>query len=366
MKKTLFTLTIFILTIFTAQAQTASVPQLINYQGMLTDASGQPMETKEYKLSFSIFTQATGGTAVWGPQVFAKAPVVRGHFNVILGPKDTTGRNITDAFASDNTYLEITIDNGNPVEPRQQILSAPYAMHAQQAEKLKGLDRTDSLETAGANKVGTFDTFDNSSSANVQNVLKDFDQAIVKTTSKIDSTYKLLAASSDWTEEALFKITSSGITVETDQAYDAQHVNPVLFNWPSEDIHEIVFEVTNYGDGYCVGGDGVLDISGSSTRVYARCTDYYYKGETVTKKTKQEKDWIRLKINGKNMDSCPNQLERTPQNGYPGAYGHPYFNCYCIYSKNAGHWSDKITQFEVEEADWSDDFGRWEWKIWYR
>ncbi|MCP4110439.1 MAG: hypothetical protein GY749_33785 [Desulfobacteraceae bacterium] len=135
MKKTLLTLTIFILTIFTAQAQTVSVPQLINYQGMLTDANGQPLETKEYKISVSIFMQAMGGTAIWGPQVFEKVPVIRGHFNVILGPKDAAGRNITDAFISDNAYLEISIGDGVPISPRQQIFSVPYAIQSEKSRK---------------------------------------------------------------------------------------------------------------------------------------------------------------------------------------------------------------------------------------
>jgi len=107
-----------------------SVPHLINYQGGLTDASGNPLETREYKLSFSIFDSPTGGTAVWGPQIFLNVPVVQGHFNVILGPTDSADppRNMDSAFRPENTYLEITIDDGSPVAPRQQILSAPYAL----------------------------------------------------------------------------------------------------------------------------------------------------------------------------------------------------------------------------------------------
>jgi len=121
------------------QSETVSVPQLINYQGMLTNAEGQPLETKEYKLSISIFNQPTGGTAIWGPQIFdgrfeaghgAKVPVVRGHFNVILGQKDINGRFINDAFQTKDAYLEITVENNNPIMPRQQILSSPYAIQS--------------------------------------------------------------------------------------------------------------------------------------------------------------------------------------------------------------------------------------------
>jgi len=129
MKRVLLTLTILVLLAFIVKAQAASVPHLINYQGMLTDAGGDPLETREYKLTFKIFQQSTGGTAIWGPQVFAQVPVVRGHFNVILGPTDSVNRDILAAFTSANTYLEITVGNGAPITPRQQILSTPYALN---------------------------------------------------------------------------------------------------------------------------------------------------------------------------------------------------------------------------------------------
>jgi len=131
---------IMIITLFflsAVQSETVSVPQLINYQGMLTNAEGQPLETKEYKLSFSIFNQPTGGTAVWGPQIFdgklevghgAKVPVVRGHFNVILGPQDINKRIVTEAFQTDKAYLEISVENNNPIMPRQRILTTPYSV----------------------------------------------------------------------------------------------------------------------------------------------------------------------------------------------------------------------------------------------
>ena len=128
---------LFILVKYVQSETTPSIPQLINYQGMLTNAEGQPLETKEYKLSFSIFKQPTGGEEVWGPQIFdgvytaghgAKVPVVRGHFNLILGPTDTEGRSITEAFQTKDAFLEVSIENNVPITPRQQILSSPYAI----------------------------------------------------------------------------------------------------------------------------------------------------------------------------------------------------------------------------------------------
>jgi len=169
--KSLVAFALLLLFLFTTSVKsetTSSIPQLINYQGMLTNAEGQPLETKEYKLSFSIFNQPTGGEAVWGPQIFdgvyttghgAKVPVVRGHFNVILGPTDSEGRSITEAFQTNNAYLEITVENNNaPISPRQQILSVPYAINAKNAvnaENAKNAENTNLLQNKGLAELST-------------------------------------------------------------------------------------------------------------------------------------------------------------------------------------------------------------------
>ncbi|MFO0794926.1 MAG: hypothetical protein U0586_12810 [Candidatus Brocadiaceae bacterium] len=123
------------------QAQTAGVPQLINYQGYLTDKDGNPLTPGEYDLSFSIYADTSTKTAVWGPQKFdgvqgpghgSKVPVVRGYFNVILGPIDTNSVSIDKAFSASNRFLEITVGTST-ISPRQQILSTPYALNAQKS-----------------------------------------------------------------------------------------------------------------------------------------------------------------------------------------------------------------------------------------
>ena len=56
--------------------------------------------------------------------------VLQGRFNVILGSADTTGRPIQDAFAGATRFVEIKVDGGAPILPRQQFLSSPYAFKA--------------------------------------------------------------------------------------------------------------------------------------------------------------------------------------------------------------------------------------------
>src|SRR6185295_8509027 len=55
---------------------------------------------------------------------------IGGRFNVILGTADTVARSIRDAFEAENRYLEIKVNNGAPILPRQQFLSTPYAFKA--------------------------------------------------------------------------------------------------------------------------------------------------------------------------------------------------------------------------------------------
>ncbi|MHC1768187.1 MAG: hypothetical protein AB9869_28600 [Verrucomicrobiia bacterium] len=110
------------------------------------DASGTPLANGDYELSFRIYDAAENGMLTWGPQTFngqvgtglgPRIPVVQGRFNVILGPSDTAGNSLSTAFANAPRYLEIKVASNNPIAPRQQILSAPYALNA---EKLAGFD----------------------------------------------------------------------------------------------------------------------------------------------------------------------------------------------------------------------------------
>jgi hypothetical protein len=121
---------------------TLGQPAYVNYQGRLNDAAGQPLATGTYTLEFNIYNDPVGTDStnrVWGPFLFdgavgaghgAAVNVIGGRFNVILGPADTAARSIRDAFEAENRYLEVKVNNGAPILPRQQFLSTPYAFKA--------------------------------------------------------------------------------------------------------------------------------------------------------------------------------------------------------------------------------------------
>ncbi len=145
--KTMITMAMMLFVI-AFKIEAGSVPQLINYQGFIK--TSQPLTT--IKLEFNIYDAATGGTKIWGPQIFNNVSVVQGQFNVILGSTDSTGKSIADAFSSDQRFISLKIDGAGEVLPRQQILSVGYsikAKHAEMADKAALADNALNANHAG-------------------------------------------------------------------------------------------------------------------------------------------------------------------------------------------------------------------------
>ena len=127
----------------------AAVPPLINFQGTLTDSVGAPLASGTYTIEFRVWNTPVAGESgeqlVWG-RVY-DAPVANGRFNVILGDDSGTAidgaavNDISYAFAGDERYVGITpthvdgvaIEAPQELAPRQQVLSAPYAVQAKKA-----------------------------------------------------------------------------------------------------------------------------------------------------------------------------------------------------------------------------------------
>ncbi|OGA12543.1 MAG: hypothetical protein A3H32_21170 [Betaproteobacteria bacterium RIFCSPLOWO2_02_FULL_63_19] len=123
-----------------AQAQ---VPQRINYQGYLGNASGQPINAP-VQMVFKLYDVASGGTALW-TETQASVAVTNGIFNVALGAVTP----ITLAF--DQPYwLGVTVGTDAEMTPRQPLASNPYAMRAKQADGL-----APSAPVAGSQVTGT-------------------------------------------------------------------------------------------------------------------------------------------------------------------------------------------------------------------
>ncbi len=146
--------------------------------------------------------------------------------------------------------------------------------------------------------------------------------------------YKMLAESSDWTEGARYTINSSGISVETDDTTDNyQTVSPIFYNWPSDKVTEIRFKANNAVHHYCVGGNGILDLSNMSNTSLVKCTQYNYKENSINtrKQINESANWIRLSINDTEKTKCENDFLNNPARGYDGQFSYRRRDAFCVY-----------------------------------
>lgn len=103
----------------------AEIPQVISYQGKVTDTGGTPVADGTYTMRFRIYNAASGGTLRWDSGN-RSIQVTDGVFNVLLGESPQPAINLP--FAEDY-WLLVTFD-GVSQTPRQQLASAGYAYMA--------------------------------------------------------------------------------------------------------------------------------------------------------------------------------------------------------------------------------------------
>ena len=103
----------------------AEIPQMIGYQGMVTDATGDPVADGSYSMRFRIYNTSTGGTPLWdsGSRTVS---LYDGIFNVLLGESPQPALDIP--FGED-LWLLVTFSGENQL-PRQKMASTGYAYMA--------------------------------------------------------------------------------------------------------------------------------------------------------------------------------------------------------------------------------------------
>jgi hypothetical protein len=121
-------------------AQTAAVnpvvPNFVNYNGALTDASGKAL-TAISGVTFSLYKDSEGGAPLW-LETQNIQPDSRGHFSVRLGSASGHGLP-ADLFASGEARWLGVQTQGQAEQPRVLLLSVPYALKAADAETLGGM-----------------------------------------------------------------------------------------------------------------------------------------------------------------------------------------------------------------------------------
>jgi trimeric autotransporter adhesin len=113
-----------------------SVPRLVQFAGTLKDAWARPVFGVA-SATFAIYAEQDGGTLLWSEtqNVIADA---NGHYNAVLGAATANGVPEELFGAGQSRWLGVTIAR-QPEMPRVLIASVPYALKADDAEKLGGL-----------------------------------------------------------------------------------------------------------------------------------------------------------------------------------------------------------------------------------
>jgi hypothetical protein len=127
MRNKCFLLSIAIIWSAACSAAIANVPELMHFQGRLTDANNIPLNGA-FSIQFSIYDSATNGTQKWSET----QPVTldNGFFSVLLGSVTPIDSGIFSRSGV-SRYLGIKIDPDPEMVPRLRITTAGYAYVAE-------------------------------------------------------------------------------------------------------------------------------------------------------------------------------------------------------------------------------------------
>ena len=129
--KTLITIIISMImaSCLTIEVVHAAVPQMMNYQGGLTSASGAPVDTTT-SMTFTIFSDSGATNALWS-ETHPVVVVSKGLFQVLLGSVNPVPDSI---FSGSLQYLGMQLGNGPSTSRPFPLVSVSYAFYASHAD----------------------------------------------------------------------------------------------------------------------------------------------------------------------------------------------------------------------------------------
>lgn len=112
-----------------------AVPSTINYQGVLTDAHGNPSEGSNEIIVqlYSSDTPSGVETSLYSQSFAAVQSDSNGIYSIQIGDSNGTLQVILESY--EDLWLELTI-NSNTLSPRHKVNAVPYALHAESANRL--------------------------------------------------------------------------------------------------------------------------------------------------------------------------------------------------------------------------------------
>jgi len=117
-------------------ASNAIVPPLVNFNGILTAASGKPL-TGTVGVTFSLYKDQQGGAPLWLETQNVQLDST-GHYTVLLGSATSQGLPASIFTSGEAHWLGVQVQ-GQEELPRVLLVSTPYALKAGDAETIGGL-----------------------------------------------------------------------------------------------------------------------------------------------------------------------------------------------------------------------------------
>lgn len=119
----------FVAALLLVNVSAAQTSKTLAYQGVLTDSLGNPKPDADYLFKFSLYTVATGGSAIWTET--KTLSVKRGLFTTALG--DVVPFPASISFKS-KLWLGISVSDQAELSPRVELLAVPSSLWSQTAD----------------------------------------------------------------------------------------------------------------------------------------------------------------------------------------------------------------------------------------
>jgi hypothetical protein len=132
-----------------ASISVQAIPQLMNYQGVLTDSNGDPVTTPT-DVVFAIWNDRVAGDSLWSETQLV-TPDTNGLFSVLLGSVSP----IPDSSLIDSAFLSLKVDTDPEMAPRTELASVAYAYRVNSLEGAKGGELIGSV--VWADSLASFD-----------------------------------------------------------------------------------------------------------------------------------------------------------------------------------------------------------------
>lgn len=124
---------------------TGNARNAFTYQGRLTDTSGKPLNG-QYNMNFQLWDALTNGNQVGNDILVNGVVVENGVFNAVIPVPDGT-------FNGQALWLRIQVGS-EWLEPRQEIMSVPYAMSLVPGASVQGAATFDVISAVNTNMIG--------------------------------------------------------------------------------------------------------------------------------------------------------------------------------------------------------------------